>query len=352
MSVFLKILLLALVLFASMELIERVRAPLVSAPGAGPTPEAPEEGSSPTRIPAPSAALSPSPTPIRATTPAPSRTPQPTLSAGQGAKTPKQVKPIAPPVTEVVLPVPVPAGTPIPTPVPVSDAELYARVSGAVVQIFCTTPDKLYSASGVIVSQSGLVLTNAHVADIVRTVGEASCTARRGNPAEEFSGVRLVYTPDTGPTIPDTTVSQRDFAFLKLDTPRGAFGSVSVSVLLVEEGSSLYTLGYPSEFLQSIAAFNNSNLVFSILRVDSYADLDGDLATIEGYVSKGGLALQQGSSGTALFNKEGSVLGIIFATTKAATTADREGIALSMPYIDRVMRTETGRGLQEFILGH
>lgn len=225
-------------------------------------------------------------------------------------------------------------------------------MSGAAVQIFCTTKDRLYSASGIIVNRGGLILTNAHVAEIVKTAGEENCKARHGNPAWEFSGVRQVYAADAEPKIPGTTVSQRDFAFLRLDGPREAFTSAAVAVLLADEGASLYTLGYPSEFLQNIAAFSNSNLVFSRLRIDQYADLDGDLTTAEGYVSRGGIALQQGSSGTALFDQEGSVLGIIFATTKGATTADREGVALSMPYIDRVLKTETGQGLLEFIAGH
>ena len=347
------IFLFALVLFAITEIAERAQVP-PSAPGGGlePAPQASGEGGSRSATSVPSSgALRPSPAPQPTAVPSPA--PQPTAPGGQATKPPKQVKPVLPPITEITIPIsPSPAATPVPTPQPPSDAELYARINGAVVQIFCTASDKLYAASGVIVNTGGLILTNAHVAEIVKNAGEQNCKARHGNPAWEFAGVRRVYTADAEPKIPGTSVAQRDFAFLRLDTPREAFSSASVAVLLATEGSSLYTLGYPSEFLQNIAAFQNSNLVFSVLRVDNYADLDGDLATAEGYVSQGGLALQQGSSGTALFDREGRALGIIFATTKGATTADREGIALSMPYIDRVMKLETGKGLIEFIAGH
>lgn len=353
MKAFFGIFLLVLAFFAIMEFVERVWAPL-PAPGGGwdSARQTFGDGGSVPATPVPSSeALQPSPAPQPAAAPAASPTPRPTAPGGPGAKLPKQVKPIPQPITEVTVPVSPPA-TPVPTPPPPSDAELYARISGAVVQIFCASADRLYSASGIIVNRNGLVLTNAHVAEIVKSVGEQNCKARHGNPAEEFSGVRNVYTADTGPKIAGTTVAQRDFAFLQLDAPREQFDSAAVAVLLAAEGSSLYTLGYPSEFLQNIAAFNNSNLVFSVLRIDNYADLDGDLATVEGYLSKGGLALQQGSSGTALFDREGRVLGIIFATTKGATTAEREGVALSMPYLDRVMKLETGEGLMEFIAGH
>ena len=351
MKALLWITLFVLIFFAGMELIERVRIP-PSAPVGGlqSAPQASENGGLVSPTPALAEALRPSskPTPV----PSASPTPKPSPPAGQGARQPKPVKPIPPPVADILVPVPVPPATTTPTPLPPSDAELYARISGAAVQIFCTAPDKLYSASGVIVNSGGLILTNAHVAEIVKNVGEANCTARHGNPAWEFSGVQHVYTANAEPKIPGTTVSQRDFAFLRLVAPREQFGSAAVAVLLVVEGVSLYTLGYPSEFLQNITAFSNSNLVFSRLRIDNYADLDGDLTTVEGYVSKGGLALQQGSSGTALFDGEGRILGIIFATTKGTTTADREGVALAMPYINRIMKLETGQGLPEFIAGH
>ena len=198
----------------------------------------------------------------------------------------------------------------------------------------------------------GLVLTNAHVADVIKKTGQENCQARHGNPAEPFAGLEIVFVADTAPKIPETEVPQRDIAFLRLVEPRAAFAVAPIRFATAEIGETLYTLGYPSEFLEGAAASANSNLVFSVLRVDNYADIDDELATAEGYVFRGGIVLQQGSSGTAVFSRSGGVLGIIFATTKGATTADREGVALTTSYIDRMMRLEVGRGLAEFIASH
>lgn len=249
---------------------------------------------------------------------------------------------------------------PVPSPLPaalsvepvLTDQEFYNRYAPAVVQILCQTPQELFSASGVIVNDRGLIMTNAHVAGVVKKVGEANCQARSGNPALAFAGLRIVFAADTTREVPETKVPQGDIAFLELVDPREPFAAATVAIRFIERGANLLTLGYPSEFLKSITATANSNLVFSTLRIDGYVDLNGDLSTAEAYVSRGGIALQQGSSGTALFERAGRVVGLIFATTKGETTAEREGIALSTPYIDAVLRLETGQGLAEFIASH
>ena len=253
-------------------------------------------------------------------------------------------------------PTPSGAGAPPPLPPPseptLSDREFYARFSTAVIQIFCADRENLFAASGVIVNERGLILTNAHVAETVRRVGESNCQARHGNPADPFGKIQVVFVADTTSKLPDTSVPQRDIAFLRVVEPKAAFDVAAIRPEIAPRGNSLLTLGYPSEFLQSITASVNSNLVFSSLVVAGYADLDGDLQTAEGYVFKGGLALQQGSSGTALFSRSGNMVGLIFATTKGKTTDEREGIALMTPYIDRILRLETGQGLLEFIDSH
>ena len=220
------------------------------------------------------------------------------------------------------------------------------------VQIFCSTPRELFSASGVVVNERGLLLTNAHVADIVRKAGETNCQARHGNPADPFAALEIVFAADTSRKILESQVPERDIAFLRLTEARESFGKAAITIAEVTTGASLLTLGYPSEFLQGAVASAHSNLVFSRLTVADVIDIDGDRSTAEGYVFHGGIVLQQGSSGTALFTPEGRVVGLIFATTKGTTTAERDGIALTTPYIDRILRLETGQGMVEFIASH
>lgn len=255
---------------------------------------------------------------------------------------------VSPRMVEINMPVLVPAAEPS----QLSSDEIYARNSRAVMQIFCTTREELFSASGVIVSERGLVLTNAHVAEIVKKAGEANCQARHDNPASSFGKIKVILSLDTTLKVPDTEVPRHDVGFLQITDAVEPFNFALFSAANAVKGETLLTLGYPSEFLEGRSAIENSNLVFSTLRVEGLADIDNDPTSAEGYAFRGGLALQQGSSGTALFNREGKVVGLIFATTKKETTAEREGVALSIPYIDTILRQEAGFGLEEFIASH
>ena len=264
--------------------------------------------------------------------------------------------PVAPATKDTPPPQPKPAPPPPaprpPPPPALKEAEFYARYAPAVIQIFCRTPQEIFAASGVIVNERGLILTNAHVGEVVKRSGEENCQARHGNPAERFAGIQIIFIADSALKIPETEVPQRDVAFLRLVGPEEPFAVASIALAFVERGTTLLTLGYPSEFLEGITTTSNSNLVFSSLRVDEYADVDDDKTTAEAYVSKGGIALQQGSSGTALFQPSGPIVGLIFATTEGATTGDRQGIALTTPYIDKILRREAGQGLLEFMESH
>ena len=284
----------------------------------------------------------PPPTPQAATMPAPAK--PDSGSAPAESAPPKQVP------TAHVQPLPSPLALD-PTPL-LSDQEFYGRFAAAAVQIYCRTSKEIFAASGVMVNARGLVLTNAHVAEIAESAGEKNCQARHGNPAESFAGIEVVFTADTSAKITDTEVPERDFAFLRLVESREPFAFAAIDFAPAREGESFLTLGYPSEFLQGVNAEANANLVFSVLTVAGFSDLDDDRATVEAYVFRGGLALQQGSSGTAIFRRSGGVAGLVFATTKGVTTADRDGVALTVPYMERIMRLETGEGLAEFIASH
>lgn len=290
-------------------------------------------------------------TPTAPVTPPPvAARPPPSVAKPRFAPLPRPA-PLLKPVPSIAIPLPPPPPAPLPS-LNISDQEFYGRFAPAVIQIFCQTPQEIFTASGVIVNERGLVLTNAHVAEIVRTAGEPNCQARHGNPAERFATLQIVFAADTSVKITGTNVPQRDFAFLRLVAPTEPFSVAAITIGVAAPGTALWTLGYPSEFLQSLTASSNSNFVFSSLRVDGYIDVDDTPASAEGYVFRGGLILQQGSSGTALFAPDGTVVGLIFATTRGATTADREGVAFTTPYMDIILRAEAGQGLADFIGSH
>ena len=254
------------------------------------------------------------------------------------------------PAVKIVTPPP-PSNAPA-SPPNLSDPQFYDRYASAVIQVFCMTPEEYFSASGVIVNDRGLVLTNAHVAEIMQKVGVQNCQARHGNPANAFASLEVVFSADTNAKINDTKVPQHDFAFLKLVNHREAFHVADLTLDMAPDGQTVLTLGYPSEFLEGNAAADHANLVFSLLVVDGLTNFDSDHTTADGYIFQGGIALQQGSSGTPIFDRSGNVLAIIFATTKASTTADREGVAIMTSAIDRELVKEVGMGLADFVKSH
>lgn len=338
MKLLIQIIFLLLVAVVSIELAGRLRAP----PGEEILPLAGEDIISPLR----GGETPPPPTPP-ADSPAPSLSPR-VKTPTRPPPRPPSPPPLVPlPTIEIILPPPAPSPAPVRT-----DQEFYARTADAVIQIFCTTEKEIFSASGVIVNERGLVMTNAHVASIAKNSGLANCQARHGNPAVPFAGLEVVFIADTNTKIPNTEVPQRDIAFLRIVNASAPFHTTEFDPVDAATGETLWTLGYPSEFLEGIIAVGHSNLVFSALRVAGLADIDGDGSNAEGYVFKGGIVLQQGSSGTALFGRRGRVVGLIFATTKGATTAEREGVAISTSYIERILKLETGQGLAGFISSH
>src|SRR3989344_2950501 len=75
-----------------------------------------------------------------------------------------------------------------------------ATLRAALVNIICTAPQgsgiHSISASGIIVSPSGYVLTNAHVAEYFLLSGRGiSCTLRTGDPARVAYKAELAYLP-------------------------------------------------------------------------------------------------------------------------------------------------------------
>ena len=68
--------------------------------------------------------------------------------------------------------------------------------------------------------------------------------------------------------------------------------------------------------------------------------------------SRGGsIAAQGGSSGGAVVNAWGRLVGLITTTTEGKTTGERDLHAITLNYIDRDSAGLTGMGLAQFLAG-
>ena len=69
-------------------------------------------------------------------------------------------------------------------------------------------------------------------------------------------------------------------------------------------------------------------------------------------ISLGGtIQAQAGSSGGAIVNAWGRLIGIITTTSEGATTAERDLRAVTLGYINRDLATQTGFDLQAVLAG-
>ena len=261
---------------------------------------------------------------------------------------------------------------PYPT-APESPEAVGAHARSALVNIFCQTsggPIKPISGSGVIIDPRGVILTNAHIAQYVLLSEESSsklnCTIRTGSPAratwrgavlyirevwvdghaKEISAINPVSTGEhdyallsiTG-TIAGAPPSPSDLPFLSVDTLEGAGFA----------GDHVFIGSYPAEFVMLSAIENGLLPALSQSSISQL--LSFGTKTIDLFSFAGVREAQSGSSGGAVVNSEGKLIGLLVTTSDAATAENRTLHALTLNYIDRDLKAQTGKNLSTFLAG-
>ncbi len=163
--------------------------------------------------------------------------------------------------------------------------DVVAMVEPSVVKIVVYEGDGWYAGgSGVIITNTGYILTNAHVTD------------------EALSATSVEVTLMDGTTYDATIVAEhanRDLAIVKIDSSRTDFPeAVLGSSADVTVGEEVVAIGYPYDLVEP-ATFTRG--IVSAVRID---ELDG----LE-YIQTDA-ALNPGNSGGPLVNLKGEVIGI------------------------------------------
>ncbi len=242
----------------------------------------------------------------------------------------------------------------------IKSEEIYRTAESALMNIFCDDEVKnvYILGSGAIIHPAGYVLTNAHIAEHFGKEKEGiECVLRRGSPALHFARARIAFLPDQSEKISSTQISRNDIAILKITSlvDGSALPSEFAHFTLdpayqVKEGETLYSLGYPTEFLKSQAILTNTTILFSLGVVEDMVSADDDLSDPEGAYLKGEVSAQHGSSGGLFLEaKEGKIAGLFVGLTEGQTTAERKQFMFLASYIDEVVRREAGAGLAEFL---
>lgn len=236
----------------------------------------------------------------------------------------------------------------------------------ALVNILCFAPAgsgiRSTSATGVIVSPFGYVLTNAHVAlNFVLADEGVSCVLRTGDPAKNAYYASLVHIPaewveENAALLVQESPSgtgELDFALLAImgsatSAPLPAsFDHVPIAHGVPAEGAPVVIGSYGAQFLQfaQIQHALSPTVVFGTVR--KLLTFGGSTADV---LSLGGsAAAQEGSSGGGVTDGRSELVGTITTSTIEGETASRVLSAVTAAYMRREYLAETGRTLDSLL---
>ncbi len=248
----------------------------------------------------------------------------------------------------------------------ISAAAAGTALEDATVNLYCQfkTGNKTFSSSGsgVFVSERGVILTNAHVAKYFLLQGKegkttGTCSVRTGSPAKATYTASVLYiSPQwlASSAAKTSGTGEHDFALLYVTgTTKGALPS-SFPKLLMElfsdarEGETVAIAGYPTEKLdfkkvQNKLAFVTASSTITSIRTFS-TNASADVLSIAS--SAAGSA---GVSGGPIINKASEIVGI--ATALSSGKKDRTLRAITLPYINKTIQSETGLPLNLILWG-
>ena len=252
---------------------------------------------------------------------------------------------------------------------PESFAAINASARGALVNIFCAPKGgamRPISGTGTIIDPRGIILTNAHVAQYVLLSEsprvDLSCYVRAGSPATTKWIPQVLYIPavwvqqhaaDIRAEHPLGT-GEHDYALLFIGassdgSPLPArFPSLPVDTreAIGFLGDQVLAASYPAEFVGASANF----ALYSASSVTNIAQLlTFDVKSVD-VISVGSvIEAQSGSSGGAIVNAWGHLIGVITTTSEGTTTADRDLRAITLSYINRDITAQTGSTLLNYL---
>lgn len=306
--------------------------------------------------------------------------PKANLTKPDDIKTPIPIipkEPVKAPVPKVTEQVSTPKETPTPkvtattsvvTP-PTPDNSNESSIENMLVNILCVrqigNKISLTTGSGVIISSSGVVLTNAHVAQqfLLKDAG-FNCTLRRENiPLYGFNAVPLYISEkwieenykQINSSSPSGT-GQYDYALLlitnntnpTLALPNFSTLPISTESNFLDAGDMISIAGYPGKITSSLEIAKNTELKTDNVRIREIFTLGQN--TVDVVATSDTDVAQRGSSGGGAF-KENELGGIIVSTNTGTTASKLVANILTLSYINREIKNETGKNLSGFISG-
>lgn len=246
-------------------------------------------------------------------------------------------------------------------------------VADALVNIFCTMKTKrsirATSGSGVFIADTGVILTNAHVAQFLlinqdSKVVTSSCVVRSGSPAVPKYYADLLYISPLW--IKDNAAllqtehpigtGERDYSLLYVtkavdgSTLPNSFPALPIDVTPFQKDAKNKVVragGFPAEIIRTEgpkALLMPTVATTTITELFTYTRENIDLVGIA--PSSVG---EQGSSGGPITTLDNTVIGLISTKGNEAKDGAKSLRAITIPYIDRTIRDEVHVSLLDTI---
>lgn len=269
--------------------------------------------------------------------------------------------------------------TPIPSPAKptISPIEMNKKARASIVNIICTTKSggafRPISGSGVIISENGIILTTAHLAQyfLLENAVEAGyldCAIRNGDVAEPAYDAKLVYIPpkwieqNAENIIRDEAkgTGENDYAFLLINKSMVSgkelpaiflFGVPDFDFENLPAELSVLLAAYPAGFIGGISIQKDLGLTSTFATVKNlYTFSEEESNNLDIFSLSGNIVAQSGSSGGGVFDtRDGKMLGIIVTSSEATTTGNRILNAITLPYAKRDFEKSAGEKLTAFL---